>query len=112
MLHVQPIFSTAVLNLISGYPHLYYSKFLPQKENILSLPVKFFTLYHNHLQSYLLYISTLHKQPYILLFLFLPNDFLSSNLGGPGPRATVCMHFGNDVPSSLPTFRVGKTVHR
>ena len=39
------------------------------KKNILSLSEKIFTLYHNHLQSYLLYISTLYQQPYILSLL-------------------------------------------
>jgi hypothetical protein len=40
------------------------------KKNILSLSAKFFTLYHNSPQSYLLHISTLYQLPHIISFIF------------------------------------------
>jgi hypothetical protein len=40
------------------------------KKNILSLSVRFSTLYHNSPQSYLLHISTLYQLPYIISFFY------------------------------------------
>jgi hypothetical protein len=56
LLHAKSIRTHTTLNFYS-------------KKNILSWSAKFFTLYHNHPHSYLLYISTLYQLSYIILFL-------------------------------------------